>query len=81
MAKWLTLQNARRSLYMHIRNINSNRRYLYEQATLSYIDGAVYKSQRSPHKLQPAQNAAARVASRTLSYHHIRPKLQQYNYN
>ena len=77
---------------MHIRKINSIRRYLSEQATLTLIISTVFilldycnsvyvgLPQASLHKLQLAQNTAARVASRTPRYQYIAPILQQYNW-
>ena len=65
---------------MHIRKINSIRQYLSEQATLTLINSTVLirldycnsvyvgLPQASLHKLQLAQNTAARVASRTPRY-------------
>ena len=64
------------SSYMYIRKINSIRQYLSEQATLTLINSTVLirldycnsvhvgLPQASLHKLQLAQNTAARVASR-----------------
>ena len=78
--------------YMHIRKIDSIRRYLSEQATLTLINSPVLirldycnslyvgLPQTSLHKLQLAQNTAARVASCTPRYHHITPILQQYTW-
>ena len=90
MQKHIT--NTCQSSYMHIRKINSIRRYLSEQATLTLINSTVLirldycnsvyvgLPQTSLHKLQLAQNTAARVASCTPRYHHITPILQQYNW-
>ena len=90
MQKHIT--NTCQSSYMHIRKINSIRRYLSEQATLTLVNSTVLirldycnsvyvgLPQTSLHKLQLAQNTAARVASRTPRYQHITPILQQYNW-
>ena len=88
MQKQIT--NTCQSSYMHIRKINSIRQYLSEQATLTLINSTVLirldycnsvgLPQASLHKLQLAQNTAARVASRTPRYQHITPILQQYNW-
>ena len=91
MQKQIT--NTCQSSYMHIRKINSIRQYLSEQATLTLINSTVLirldycnsvyvgLPQASLHKLQLAQNTAARVASRTPRYQHITPLLQQYNWS
>ena len=90
MQKHIT--NTCQSSYMHIRKINSIRPYLSEQATLTLINStvlirldycnSVYVGllQASLHKLQLAQNTAARVTSRTPRYQHITSILQQYNW-
>ena len=66
-----------RSVYMHIRKVNSIRRYLTKDATKLLINSTVLSRldycnssyvglpQTSTHKLQLAENAAARVISRT----------------
>ena len=90
MQKHIT--NTCQSSYMHIRKINSIRQYLSEQATLTLINSIVFirldycnsvyvgLPQAILHKLQIAQNTAARVTSRTPRYQHITPILQQYNW-
>ena len=90
MQKHIT--NTCQSSYMHIRKINSIRQYLSEQATLTLINSTVLirldycnsvyvgLPQASLHKLQLAQNTAARVAIRTPRYQHITLILQQYNW-
>ena len=72
--------------------INSIRRYLTEHETKSLINSTVLVRldycnstyvglpQVSLHKLQLAQNTAARVVSRTPRHEHITPTLQQMNW-
>ena len=77
------IPNTCQSSYMHIRKINSIRRYLSEQATVTLINSTVLirldycnsvyvgLPQTSLHKLELAQNTAARVAScRVVSPHY-----------
>ena len=62
-----------RSVYMHIRKVNSIRRYLTVLIRLNYCNSSyVGLPQTSTHKLQLAENVAARVISRnsTTSTHY-----------
>lgn len=86
------IANTCRTAYMHIRKINSIRRYLSKDATsvlmqsnvLSGFDycNSIYMGlpQKSVHKLQLVQNAAARVITNTPRHHHISPILRQLNW-
>ena len=77
---------------MHIRKINSIRRYLCEDSTkllvnstvLSRLDycNSIYVGlpQTSLYKLQLAQNCAARMITNTPRHDHITPVLQQLNW-
>ena len=81
-----------RSVYMHIRKVNSIRRYLTKNATKLLINSTVLSRldycnssyvglpQTSTHKLQLAENAAARVISRTPRHQHITPILNELNW-
>ena len=81
-----------RSVYMHIRKVNSIRRYLTKDATKLLINSTVLSRldycnssyvglpQTSTHKLQLAENAAARVISRTPRHQHITPILKELNW-
>ena len=80
-----------RSVYMHIRKVNSIRQYLTKDATkilinltvlsrLDYCNSSyVNLPQTSTHKLQLAENAAARVISRIPRHQHITPILIEQN--
>ena len=84
--------NTCQSSYMHIRKTNSIRRYMSEHATKTLMNSMVLACldycnsiyvglpQVSLHKLQLAQNMAARVISRTPIHQHITPILQQMNW-
>ena len=86
------IMNTCRWSYMHIRKINSIRRYLSEHATKTLMNSTVLVRldycnstyvglpQVSLHKLQLAQNTAARVISRTPRHEHITPTLQRMNW-
>ena len=77
---------------MHIRKVNSIRRYLTKDATKLLINSTVLSRldycnssyvglpQTSTHKLQLAENAAARVISRTPRHQHITPILNELNW-
>ena len=81
-----------RSVYMHIRKVNSIRQYLTNDATKLLINSTVLSKldycnssyvglpQTSTHKLQLAENAAARVISRTPRHQHITPILNELNW-
>ena len=81
-----------RSVYMHIRKVNSIRRYLTKDATKLLINSTVLSRldycnssyvglpQTSTHKLQLAENAAARVIIRTPRHQHITPILNELNW-
>ena len=78
-----------RSVYIHIRKVNSIRRYLTKDATKLLINSKVLTRldycnvglpQTSTHKLQLAENAAARVISRTPRHQHITPILNELNW-
>ena len=85
------IANTCRSAHMHIRKINSIRRYLCEDSTkllvnstvLSCLDycNSIYVGlpQTSLYKLQLAQNCAARMITNTPRHDHITPVLQQLN--
>lgn len=74
---------------MHIRQINSIRRYLSTDATAILMQSNVLSSfdycnsiymglpKKSIHKLQLVQNTAARVITNTPRHHHITPILHQ----
>ena len=86
------IANTCRSTYMSIRKINSIRRYLCENSTkmlvnsivlsrLDYCNSAyVGLPQKSLHRLQLAQNSAARIINLTPRHHHITPVLQRLNW-
>ena len=86
------IANTCRSAHMHIRKINSIRRYLCEDSTkllvnstvLSRLDycNSIYVGlpQTSLYKLQLAQNCAARMITNTPRHDHITPVLQQLNW-
>ena len=92
---WMNIEkhimNTCRSSYMHNRKVNSIRRYLSEDATKTLMNStalvrldycnSIYVGlpQVSLHKIQLAQNTAARVISRTPRHEHITPTLQQMN--
>ena len=77
---------------MSIRKIKSIRRYLCENSTkmlvnstvlsrLDYCNSAyVIMPQKSLHRLQLAQNLAARIINLTPRHHHITPVLQRLNW-
>ena len=81
-----------RSVHMPIRKVNSIRRYLTKDATKLLINSTVLSRldycnssyvglpQTSTHKLQLAENAAARVISRTPRHQHITPILNMLNW-
>ena len=81
-----------RSVYMHIRKVNSIRQYLTKDATklllnstalsrLGYCNSLYVGLPQTPtHKLQLAENAAARVISRTPRHQHITPILNELNW-
>ena len=81
-----------RSVYMHIRKVNSIRRYLIKDATKVFIISTVLSRldycnrsyvglpQTSTHKLQLAENAAARVITSTPRHQHITPILNELNW-
>ena len=77
---------------MHIRKINSIRQYLCKNSTASLVNATVLTRldycnsvytglpQKSMHKLQLAQNSAARLISQTPRHHHITPILIEQNW-
>ena len=81
-----------RSVYRHIRKVNSIKRYLTKDATKLLIKSTVLTSldycnsfyvglpQTSTHKLQLAKNAAARVISLTPRHQHITPIMNELNW-
>ena len=84
--------NTCRSTYMSIRKINSIRRYLCENSTKMLVNSTVLSCldycnsayvglpQKSLHRLQLAQNSAARIINLTPRHHHITPVLQRLNW-
>ena len=83
--------NTCRSSYMHIRKINSIRKYLSKESTLTLVNATVLMRldycnsiytglpQKTLHKLQLVQNAAARLITQTRHYH-ISPILKELNW-
>ena len=77
---------------MHIRTINSIRQYLCKNSTASLVNATVLTRldycnsvytglpQKSMHKLQFAQNSAARLISQNPRHHHITPILIELNW-
>ena len=86
------IANTCRSTYMHIRKINSIRQYQCKNSTASLVNATVLTRldycnsvytglpQKSMHKLQLAQNSAARLISQTPRHHHITPILIELNW-
>ena len=77
------IANTCRSAHMHIRKINSIRRYLCEDSTKLLVNSTVLSRldpQTSLYKLQLAQNCAARMITNTPRHDHITPVLQQLNW-
>ena len=86
------IMNTCRSSYMHNRKINSIRKCLSEDANKTLMNSTVLVRldycnstyaglpQVSLHKIQLAQNTAARVLCRTPRHEHITPTLQQMNW-
>ena len=86
------ITNTCRSTHMHIRKINSIRRYLCEDSTKLLVNSTVLSRldycnsiyiglpQTSLYKLQLAQNCAARIITSTPRHDHITPVLQQLNW-
>ena len=86
------IANTCQSTYMHIRKINSIRQYLFKNSTASPVNATVLtrldycnsvytgRPQKSMHKLQLAQNSAARLISQTPRHHHITPILIELNW-
>ena len=78
--------------YMHIRKINSIRKYLSKESTLTLVDATVLMRwdycnsiytglpQKTLHKLQLVQNAAARLITQTPRHYHISPTLKERNW-
>ena len=84
--------NTCRSSYMHIRKINSIRKYLSKESTLTLVNATVLMRldycnslytglpQKTLHKLQLVQNAAARLITQTPRHYHISPILKELNW-
>ena len=84
--------NTCRSSYMHIRKINSIRKYLSKESTLTLVNATVLMRldycnslytglpQKTLHKLQLVQNAAARLITQTPRHYHISPILKEFNW-
>ena len=82
----------RSTYYMHIRKINSIRQYLCNNSTASLVNATVLTRldycnsvytglpHKSMHKLQLAQNSAARLISQTPRHHHNTPILIELNW-
>ena len=85
------IANTCRSTYMSIRKIYSIRQYLCENSTKMLVNSTVLSRldycnsayvglpQKSLHRLQLAQNSAARIINLTPILHHITPVLQRLN--
>ena len=86
------LVNTCRSSYMHIRKINSIRKYLSKESTITLVNATVLMRldycnsiytglpQKTLHKLQLVQNAAARLITLTPPHYHISPILKELNW-
>ena len=86
------ISNACRNTYMHLRRINSIRRYLPEPAVKTLVQSVALTGidycnslyiglpKKSLRNLQLAQNSAARLIRRTQRHEHITPVLEQLNW-
>ena len=84
--------NTCRSSYMHFRKINSIRKYLSKESTLTLVNATVLMRldycnslytglpQKTLHKLQLVQNAAARLITQTPRHYHISSILKELNW-